>query len=214
MRIVLVICLWCQLLSAQTTLVEGAPNEVFDLSCSTCAMTVTDMAVVKGHQVLPYNLRKAPAPNLLHWRYFDKFLNKWTTYPRPLYGEECTQLIDSIGETDTVSLHINIEWKKDTLLPARRIYLLIGGLLKKDVLNPPIIGAFNDDVSSLQRFAAIAQIPIKENGPQETYEITDGIINIELFDPKDDKIKGDFWFNADRAGIIKKGAFEGGKFQK
>lgn len=202
-------------LSAQATLVRAAPTDSFDLACTTCSMVVTDMALVRGHQVLPFNLRKSPPANLLHWRYFDKFLNRMTTYPRPLYGEECTQLIDDLKSTDTVSLHINLAWTVDTVSAPRRLFLLIGGVQKRDLQALPLECAYSDEVKSNLRFAAIAQLP-KADRPSamDTYEIKDGTISIESFDLKEEKIKGRFDFAADKAGVVKTGVFSNGRFSK
>ncbi len=203
----------CFTANAQATLVETAPNETFDLSCATCTLTVTDIALVRGHQVLPFNIRKAPPANLLHWRYFDKFLNRMATYPSPLYGEDCTQIIDDLAMTDTLSLHINLSWVTDSTAPMNRLYLLIGGLQKRDLFNLPVVCGYSDEVKSSQRFAAIAQVPRNEGG-METYEITDGTITIDEFEPKKGKISGSFEFWGDRAGIVKKGTFRNGRFAR
>lgn len=202
-------------LYAQSTLVRAAPTDSFDLHCPTCSVLVTEMALVRGHQVLPFNLRKSPPVNLLHWRYFDKFLNRMTTYPRPLYGEECTQLIDDLKSTDTVSLHINLLWTADTVNPPRRLFLLIGGVQKRDLLELPLECAYSDEVKSNLRFAAIAQLP-KADHPtaMDTYEIKEGTITIEFFDLKEDKIKGRFDFAADKVGVVKTGVFSNGRFSK
>lgn len=206
---------WISALSAQSTLVRAAPTDTFDLHCATCSLVVTEIAVVKGHQVLPFNLRKSPPANLLHWRYFDKFLNRMTTYPRPLYGEECTQLMDDLRETDTVSLHINLAWRVDTVSPVRRLFLLIGGVQKRDFSNLPLECAYSDEVKSNLRFAAIVQLP-KADQPNamDTYEIRDGTITIEHFDFKEEKIRGGFDFSADKAGVVKVGVFTHGRFYK
>lgn len=201
----------CQQAAAQTTLTRSAPNETFNLSCDSCTVTLTEMALVRGHQVMPFNLRKSPPANLLHWRYFDKFLNRMATYPRKLYGEDCTQLLDDLGATDTLSLHINLAWTTDSISPERKLFLLIGGLQKRDLSNLPLTCYYTDEVKSNQRFSAIAQLPLGK-GITETYEITEGTITILDFDPKLDKISGTFEFTGDRAGVVKKGIFNQGKF--
>jgi hypothetical protein len=197
-------------LRAQSTLVQTAANETFDLSCPTCRVGVTDMALVRGHQVMPFNLRKSPPANLLHWRYFDKFLNRMSTYPRPLYGEDCTQLIDDVTNIDTLSLHINLAWTTDSTGSERKLFLLIGGLQKRDLSNLPLVCGYSSEVKSARRFSAIAQVP-SGSGP-ETYEITDGTVTIDRFDPKTNKISGTFEFVGDRVGIVKKGVFNNGVF--
>ena len=198
-------------LQAQSTLTVSAANETFDLSCATCRVTVTDVALVRGHQVMPFNLRKSPPANLLHWRYFDKFLNRMSTYPRPLYGEDCTQLIDDLTSTDTLSLHINLVWVTDSVGPERKLFLLIGGLQKRDLASLPLVCGYSDEVKSAQRFAAIAQVPGVGSGA-ETYEITEGAVTILRFDPKTDKVSGTFEFTGDRVGIVKTGIFNRGSF--
>lgn len=169
------------------------------------------MALVRGHQVMPFNLRKSPPANLLHWRYFDKFLNRMSTYPRPLYGEDCTQLIDDVTNMDTLSLHINLAWTTDSTGSERKLFLLIGGLQKRDLSNLPLVCGYSSEVKSARRFAAIAQIPGSGSGP-ETYEITDGTVIIDRFDPKANKISGTFEFVGDRVGIVKTGIFNNGIF--
>jgi hypothetical protein len=199
------------LLQAQSTLVQTAANETFDLSCPTCKVNVTDIALVRGHQVMPFNLRKSPPANLLHWRYFDKFLNRISTYPRPLYGEDCTQLLDDILNTDTISLHINLVWTTDSVDTERKLFLLIGGLQKRDLSSLPLVCGYSDEVKSTRRFASIAQVAGSEGG-QETYEITDGTVTIDRFDPKSNRISGTFEFTGDRVGIVKTGIFNNGAF--
>lgn len=198
---------------AQSTFVETAPNETFDLACDSCTIAVTGVALVRGHQVMPFNLRKSPPANLLHWRYFDKFLNRTATYPRPLYGEDCTQLIDDLSNRDTVSLHINLSWATDSVSPERKIFLLVGGLQKQDLSSLPLICGYSDEVKSSHRFAVMAQLPLGK-GITETYEITEGTITISQFDPKLDRISGTFEFTGDRAGVVKKGIFVNGRFAK
>ena len=200
-------------LQAQSTLVQTAANETFDLSCPTCKIDVTDMALVRGHQVMPFNLRKSPPANLLHWRYFDKFLNRVSTYPRPLYGEDCTQLVDDVLNTDTLSLHLNLAWVTDSVSPERKLFLLIGGLQKRDLSNLPLVCGYSDEVKGARRFAAIAQVQRSGSG-SETYEITEGTVTIDRFDPKANKISGTFEFVGDRVGIVKTGIFNNGIFSQ
>ena len=171
------------------------------------------MALVRGHQVMPFNLRKSPPANLLHWRYFDKFLNRISTYPRPLYGEDCTQLIDDVTNIDTLSLHLNLVWTSDSIGPERKLFLLIGGLQKRDLSSLPLICGYSDEVKSARRFAAVAQVPGSEGG-LETYEITEGSVTIDFFDPKANKIRGTFEFTGDRVGIVKTGIFNNGVFAR
>jgi len=211
MRLIVLLLAFGHWANAQATLVQTAPNETWDLACPTCTIAVTDIALVRGHQVMPFNIRKSPPANLLHWRYFDKFLNRMATYPRPLYGEDCTQIIDDLAGSDTVSLHINLSWTTDSSGLTNKMFLLIGGLQKRDLTRFPIECAYSDEVLSGQRFAAIAQVARLEGG-NETYEITEGTITIDLFDLKRDKISGSFDFWSDRAGVVKKGIFKNGRF--
>jgi len=162
---------------------------------------------------MPFNLRKSPPANLLHWRYFDKFLNRMATYPRKLYGEDCTQILDDLSGSDTLSLHINLSWTVDSVSPERRLFLLIGGLQKRDLSSLPLTCGSSDEVKSSHRFSVMAQLPLGK-GITETYEITEGSITILDFDPKMDKISGTFEFTGDRAGVVKKGTFANGRFAR
>jgi hypothetical protein len=210
--LLLVCCPWVA--TAQTTLIKGAPTETYDLACATCTISVTELALVRGHQVMPYNLtKKPPTINLLHWEYFDKFLGKRATYPRPLYGEDCVQLINDLGPNDTVSLHINLAWKPDTSGTTHHFFFVIGGLLRQDLERTPIQTAYTDDLFSPQRFAAIAQVTNAE-GVQETFQITEGSLRIEKMNLKDDRIEGYFEFFSDRVGLVKTSIFKNGVFRR
>jgi hypothetical protein len=215
MRLIVLLLCFGYCTHAQSTLQVTAPSETFDLTCPTCKIRVDDIAVVKGHQVLPFNLAKGEVVNLLHWRYFDKFLNKMTTYPRPLYGEQCVQLLDDLQPTDTVSLHINLTFTSDSLNEGARqqIFLLIGGVQKKELYEKALSGEYSEDLFDGHRFAAIAQItPLPKT--IDVYEITEGLLSIDLLDIKNDKYRGTFEFFGEQIGIVKKGFFVNGVLKK
>jgi hypothetical protein len=215
MRQFLLICLILsfQLLRAQVTLQQTAPNETFDLNG--VALKVEDVAVIKGHHVLPYNLSKGQYTNLLHWRYFDKFLQKMTTYPRPLYGEDCVQMLDDLKDTDTVSLHINLSFTADSIGGGRKqyLFLLVGGLVNKTFVTKTWSCEHYDEIFTPLRFSAIAQIAV-DDLKSDVYEITEGILSFDLIDIKADQFAGTFEFTSEQVGISKRAFFVNGKFKK
>jgi hypothetical protein len=215
----LLFCLFASGLSAQVTLVKGAPSETFDLGCATCRVTVADMAIVPGHQVLPYNLMKEPPKvNLMHWRYFDRILNRQAVWPRPLLGEDCVLLLHDLAPSDTVSLHINLMWQSDSTAPIQRIFLVVAGIQRQDFDRLPLSAAYSDDLFVAMRLSAIAQITVPPtdaaDGYTETYQITEGSFTLESIDFMEDHAKGNFKFLTDRIGIAKTGVFINGVFKR
>jgi hypothetical protein len=201
---------------AQATIVKGAPNQTFDLACTQCTLSIEEVALWKGMRVLPYHKHRSGLTNLLHWRYYDSIMKEMVTTSEELPWEKCTQLLDSIASTDTISLQINLAWT-DSSAQIHKIYLLIGGLQKNDLAALPIYssleGAANEEEIGLKHFAAIAQINLPDN-KSETYETISGTISLTHFDPKKVAIGGTFEFEANCIGWIKHGSFIGGKFEK
>jgi hypothetical protein len=217
--LILIVCAFPIALHAQVTLIKGAPSETFDLNCATCRITVADIAIVPGHQVMPYNLAKEPPKvNLAHWRYFDKILNRQNVWPRPLYGEECFLLLNDLALTDTVSVHINLTWQADSVGPIHRAYLLIGGVQRQELSTLPLSTAYSDELFSAKRLSAIVQVVVpptdKADGYTETYEITEGTMTLEKLDFTEDQIQGSFDILTNRVGMVKIGVFKSAKFQR
>ena len=122
---------FCLPVSAQVTIVKGAFNEDFDLDCARCSTEVSEMALVKGVQLAPYNLRKTRHTNMLHWKYFDSIMGQEIITEKNLPWEKCTQLYELCGDTDTLSLHLNLQWK-DSTEQTHLFYLVLSGLRKSD----------------------------------------------------------------------------------
>ena len=198
--------------SAQVTLIKGAPSQVFDLGCGSCSLAVDDIALWKGIRVLPYHKTKSGLVNLLHWKYYDSIMKKEITTVHDLPWEKCTQLIDSLEESDTVSLQINLVWT-DSSGQAQRIFLLLGGLRKSELAQMPLESAFDADANALRHFAAIAQIKYAD-GKTETYETISGEMALTRFDPKTGTLGGSFEFTANCIGWIKRGTFQNGLFER
>lgn len=199
-------------ISAQVTIVKGAPNQVFNLSCAQCTVAVEDVALWKGVRVLPYHKTKSGLTNLLNWKYYDSIMKSEVTTDHELPWEKCTQLLDSIRHSDTVSLQINLVWT-DSSTQVQRIYLLLGGLLKSDLAQMPLESVFDADAMTLKHFAAIAQIK-HPDGKTETYETISGEIALTSFDPKTGAISGSFDFSANCIGWLKRGVFQDGIFER
>jgi hypothetical protein len=199
--------------SAQATLVKGAPNQVFDLACAQCTLTVENVALWKGVRLLPYNKERSGLTNLLHWKYYDSILKEDVTTSEELSWEKCTQLIDLLKNTDTISLQVNLNWT-DSTAQSQRIYMLIGGLLKSDLADLPLSTTLESgDEPDLRHFSAIAQIKYAD-GKTETYETMSGEISLTRFDAKTGAIGGTFEFNGNCIGWVKRGVFINGMFER
>ncbi len=198
--------------SAQVTIVKGAPNQVFDLGCAQCTLSVDEISLWKGIRVLPYHKTKSGLTNLLHWKYFDSIMKKEVVTAHELPWEKCTQLFDLLEGTDTVSLQVNLIWT-DSTEQMQRIYLLLGGLQKNDLTRMPLESTFDADATALRHFAAIAQIK-QPDGKTETYETVSGELAITRFDPKTGALSGSFEFAGNCIGWLKRGTFQNGVFER
>ncbi len=198
---------------SQTTLVKGAPSQTFDLSCAGCSLTVEDVALWKGIRLLPYNRISSGMVNYLHWKYYDSISKSEVTTSSELPWEKCTQLLDLLPESDTLSLQINLSWT-DSLEQTHRLYLLVGGLLKSDLAETPLLSELHagDDLT-LKRFSAIAQIRPAVGKP-ETYEAISGAMTLQQFNYKTGTLSGDFEFEGNCIGLMKLGIFNGGVFER
>ncbi|MCB0528957.1 MAG: hypothetical protein KDC61_02110 [Saprospiraceae bacterium] len=198
--------------SAQVTIVKGAPNQIFDLSCTKCTMTVEDVSLWPGVRVLPYHKTNSGLVNLLYWKYYDSIMKEEVTTSSELSWEKCTQLIDAIGDGDTVSLQINLVWT-DSMEQKQKIYLLLGGLLKSDLASLPLDMEYDAEALTLKHFASIVQIKY-EDGKTETYESVSGEMSLTRFDPRTVAIAGSFEFEGNCIGWVKRGTFLNGVFEK
>ncbi len=169
----------------------------------------------KGLRLLPYHKYRSGLTNLLHWRYYDSIMKEMVTTSEELPWEKCTQLLDSVANTDTISLQINLAWT-DSSAQVHRIFLLIGGLQKSDLAALPIYSSLeitDEEEIGLKHFSAIAQINLPDN-KSETYETISGTLSLTHFDPKKGSIGGTFEFEANCIGWIKRGTFSNGVFEK
>lgn len=201
-------------LSAQVTIVKGAPDEAFDLGCSTCTMAVRDIALWKGARIVPYNGPRAGLTNLLHWAYYDGILHERVVTPSELPWEKCTQLLDEQPDSALLSLQISLDWV-DSMAQSQRLYLFVAGMRKADFENFPLFVecATDEAAAEAMHFAAIAAIA-HADGSTETYEAMLGDISLENFDVKTGAISGVFSFTGNCIGWVKRGMFRNGKFSK
>jgi hypothetical protein len=198
---------------AQATLVKGAPNQVFDLDCAECTLRVEEVFIWKGIHLLPYNRVTSGMVNLLNWKYYDSIMKAEVTTSSELPWEKCTQLLDLLEDFDTLSLQINLLWT-DSLLQTHPIYLLIGGLQKSDLSLLPIYSELEADAEiGLRHFSAIVNARYADDR-KETYETLSGEITLKHFDPKTGAISGNFEFEANCIGWIKRGTFLNGQFER
>jgi hypothetical protein len=199
-------------LHAQATLVFSAPNDSFDLSCARCTTVVAEFALTKGQYALPLNLKKTPAPNLLMWKYYDEITKKDICIASEPFWTKGTRLIDEIGESDMLSMHINLTWQ-DSNAVQHGIYLVLAGFKKGNLNQLPITGSFDPDTYAPLRFNAIAQI-VRSETEKETFDCLEGTLTLDAFNIKTSSISGTFEFSANRIGLEKHGYFTNGKFQK
>lgn len=199
------------LVSAQVTLVKGAPNQVFDLACAQCTLSVEDVALWKGIRLLPHHKERSGLTNLLHWKYYDAIMKEVVTTSHELPWEKCTQLFDELAGSDTLSLQINLNWT-DSTGQAHPVYLLIGALLKSDLATLPLDSHLEvGDEVDLRYFAAIINIKNAE-GKTETYETMSGEMSLTRFDAKTGAVGGSFEFKGNCIGWMKHGTFNNGVF--
>jgi len=199
--------------SAQTTLVKGAPNQIFDLTCAQCSISVEEVALWKGIRLLPYHKERSGLTNLLHWKYYDSIMKEEVTTSEELPWEKCTQLLDLLADTDTISLQINLVWTDSAAL-SHHIYLLVGGLQKGDLAAMPIYSEMETNAEvGLKYFSAIAKIMLPD-GKNETYETLSGEMTLNQLDPKTKAVSGTFSFEANCIGWVKRGTFNNGAFEK
>lgn len=199
-------------ISAQVTLVKGAPNQIFDLSCTQCSLSVDDIALWKGVKVLPYHKTKSGLVNLLHWKYYDSIMKAEITTAQELPWEKCTQIFDSLDDQDTVSLQVNLNWT-DSTGQTHRIFLLLGGLQKSQLSKLPLESVFEANSMTAEHFSAIAQIK-QADGKTETYETISGEMALTNFDPKTGTLGGSFEFAGNCIGWLKRGTFRNGVFER
>lgn len=199
---------------AQITLLRAAPNDSFDLACARCFTEVSYVAITKGHYTLSLNPQKPAVVNLLLWRYFDKIMGKDMLAAEEQLWTTSTQLLDEIAPDELLTLHINLNWG-DSTARFNKLYLIVAGLTKKRLSELPMECIFDPDAQSIMRFSAVAQIASASSELQpETYDCIDGTFILDRFDPKTGALSGKFEFVANRIGVIKRGFFVNGVFQR
>lgn len=202
----------CSAAFAQSTLVKGAPNQAFDLACALCTTSVDEVALWKGIRLLPYHKERSGMTNLLHWKYYDPIVKETVITSEELPWEKCTQLIELLADTDTLSLQINLTWT-DSAAQVHRIYLLMGGLQKSDLTSLPVYSELEADAEpGLHHFSAIVQIN-NADGKSETYETISGEMTLNHFDAKTGAVGGTYQFEGNCIGWVKRGTFNNGSFE-
>jgi hypothetical protein len=149
--------------------------------------------------------------NLLHWRYYDEFLQENAVYPRKMLTAPSTQLLDDLADTAAVSLHLVLGWS-DAKGIQHVLFLLVTGLTKAELLEAPRQCTFDDDPHAAARFSAVARLHLVE-GRDETFDAVDGEVTLEEFDPKEARVRGRFSFDASCLGWNKRGYFRNGVFE-
>lgn len=199
-------------LSAQVTLVREAPNDSFDLSCTSCSMAVTGVAITQGQHAVPMNLKKPVAVNLLMWRYYDDILKKEVLMAYEPYWTQGTLLLDEMPDDEMLSIHINLQWT-DSTGQIHALFLVLAGFNKRNLERLPLVAVFDTDTYSPLRFAAIAQI-ITGDDIWETYDSIEGSASINSLNLKTGSVNGSFEFTGTCIGMEKLGFFVNGAFRK
>lgn len=197
---------------AQVTLVREAPNDSFNLSCPTCVMRVSGVALTQGQHAVPMNTQKPVAVNLLMWRYYDNILGKNTLMAEEPFWTKGEQLLDGVPEGEMLSLHLNLVWS-DSAGVAHRLYLVLAGFTKGNLSRLPLTTVFDTDTYEPLRFSAVAQITLNEED-WETYDCIEGIATLESLNTRTGALSGTFEFTGTRIGMEKLGFFLGGEFRK
>ena len=198
-------------LGAQETLVRSFPADTFNVTCASCTLRVTDMALAQGQQSIPINLDKPLKKNLLYWRYFDDVIKEEViTETKPVWTTG-TQLLSEMSEDTLLSLHINLEIR-DSSEVHYRIFLLMAGISKKDFTELPLETIFDADTYYTYRFSAIFQAYDQDNKRIETFDCVDGSATLEFLDTDKLKARGKFNFTGSRVGYHQNRYFINGRF--
>ena len=210
----LMACAFSSVLTAQVTIVRAYPSDTFDISCHSCTVEVSDVALTRGQQSIPINLSKPVAKNLFYWRYFDDISKEQViTTDEPVWAEQRHQLIDEVDAAEMLSLHINLTMR-DSTTRTYKINLVLSGISKNMLNDLPLETTFDQDTYMGQRFSAIAQIIPEEGGPRDTYDCMEGGCTLETFEPKKIKLGGAFEFKGNKVGVEKRGFFVNGTFER
>ncbi len=197
---------------AQVRLVESAANDSIWLDCQGCSMTVSDVSLQSGRQGSPFDLRKSTLPNLLHWRSYDDIIKQNVTTSQPLPWRDNTQLLDDVPERDLLSLQINLDWT-DSLGQVQRIFLIISGITKGDLLSLPLESTYDEETGTPFRFTAFASLKNRD-GELESYDAIEGACKIDKLDTRTGAVSGQFDFTGNCIGISKRTFFVNGHFKR
>lgn len=198
--------------SAQVTLVRYAPNDSFHLACRDCKTTIVDLAITRGQNAVPMNMKKPVTLNLLMWRYYDDILKKDVLMADEPFWTSGVQLIDEVPDDEMLSIHLNLVWT-DSSGTSHRFYLVMAGLTKHDLSKLPLQTTFDTDTYALLRFTAVSQITLGADD-WETYDCLEGSCTLKRLNYKTRSISGVFDFIGNQVGMEKKGFFVDGSFSK
>ncbi len=212
MKILFLILFFPLLCQAQVTLVRHAPSDSFNLNCSSCKMSIADIAITRGQNAVPMNMKKPVTVNLLMWRYYDDILKKEVLMADEPFWTQGVQLISELADDEMLSIHLNLNWV-DSTGQEHKFYVVMAGLTKRDLSNLPLHTTFDADTYALYRFTAISQI-IKSGDDWETYDCLEGSCVLKSINTKTRSINGTFNFIGNRVGMEKKGFFVNGSFNK
>jgi hypothetical protein len=194
----------------QVTLVPGALNDTIDLRGF--SLSVRDVGLVKGQQWVPYSNLNRDVVNLLHFRYFDRFLGRETVYPTEMLSEPCTQLLDDLPKEAPVSLHVILDGQ-DSTGRTLTFYLLLAGLPKSQLTEIPLRGVVDADPDAPQRFTAIVRVR-HADGADESYDSLGGELELTAFEARQQRIAGSFTLEGNRIGQRKRSWFLNGSFAR
>ncbi|HNM25745.1 MAG TPA: hypothetical protein PKL15_09955 [Saprospiraceae bacterium] len=196
---------------AQVRLVESAPNDSIWLDCQGCTLTVNDVFLQSGRIGSPFDLRKSEAPNLLHWRSYDDIIKQNVITTQPLPWRANTQLLEDVPEREMLSLQINLDWA-DTLGNVHKIFLIISGITKTDLVSLPLESTYDEETGTPFRFSAFASVKNK-SGELESFDAIEGACQIDKLDTKTGAVSGQFDFTGNCIGISKHTFFINGHFK-
>ncbi len=201
-------------LHAQVTIVRVFPTDTVDLACAHCTTEVRAVAITKGQQSIPINLDKPVKTNLLHWQYYDDISKEnvvMDTKPTWTTGK---QLLDLLPPEEIVSYHINLAMTDSVSGSVTRIFLVLSGTTRQQMVTLPLETTFDPDTYAIYRFSAILQRISSETSLKETFECTEGICIFDRLDPKTGVLDGYYYFTGSRVGVDHKTVFMNGRVQQ
>jgi hypothetical protein len=198
-------------LLAQVTIVRVFPTDTVDLACAGCTTEIRATAITQGQQSIPINLDKPVKTNLLHWQYYDDISKENVVMDEKPSWTEGKQLVELLSAEEIVSYHINLTMTDSTTGAATRIFLVLSGINRQQMLTLPLEITYDPDTYAIFRFSAILQRTNPGTELKETYECVDGTCIFERLDPKSGVLDGYYFFTGSRVGVDHKTVFINGR---